>query len=939
MEQVTKIFNDLQSHFQEQYQPIIMHYLHKYNLPTSFQELRQDVYNIQRPFTHGLETKLDYFVKDYNITQFELVILTIIVLIVVQKLVSFLICREKYRLYRDVDDRTLGWFETKKRDIQSGIFQFLYNNIPFIRNKVDGKLAAAKEGFEKKMIEPFRNVTYQLPGNPLSNDKIRQKMNEFYVGDEKLSGQGKLSGTRYALSKYESEMKEFVKDFIFHNPLHAAEFPGSRQMEAEVIKMTCKLYGSNDDFGITTQGGTESIMMGVLAHRNYYQKKKGIQKPNIIMPLSSHIAFNKACYYYNIVPIIVPLNESGDVNLKEVKKAINKNTIMIVGNSPSYAAGIQDDIPALAKLALKHDIGLHVDACLGSFIMPFAKQLGADILPYDFTVKGVTSISCDHHKYGLAPKGISLCMFKTSELRQAAYFSYSEWPGGLYATAQPAGSRSSAPIVGAWYAMMYHGEEKYRDNAKQIIKAVQMIRKEIEENIPELRIIGDPKLMVIAFYYKKGIKSSIYQLDNELHKRGWSLNGLQKPNSIHVAMTLPFAQNISQFIKDLRDSVQLLREDPTLHANSTSGSVGLYGASGEIPDSITKEKVLMQIVDTFTTLGPEPQKKKNGDQTNQFSYNFPKNSTKIKIPFNQTHVQSSIFEQDLLDKKIFHPDIQSSLCNLYDQLLQKIQEKDINGIKNLTTPVFFNQLEKQGFIDFIQNKSTQIQVAKVQEDVQNKILEKNEKNGQKQKNSMFSEKSQQEQEEKEQNAKKNIFTSIEVIKTYKTLVGLNKLKLRPLNNYFKIIFPPNMPMQWYFYLSKNPFKQNYNKTIVADCLINTNNRIKFDNQIVQNPKNTQQNQSKNTQYENVQIQFTCKAQHKKKPAPFVYDMEFNKKWEKKMGIKINEENYNLQYFSSQKQEDYEKNGWKISNINNYHIQDIIEDVLYNNQNGQNQQQN
>lgn len=267
------------------------------------------------------------------------------------------------------------------------------------------------------MSETFTNENYKLPYEPLRLAKIQERLDGFFNKDEALTNKGQLSGTKYCISKYESEMKEFVKNFIFHNPLHASEFAGSRQMESEVIKMTCALYNHDKDYAITTQGGSESIMMGVLAHRNYYQIKKKITKPNIVMPISAHVAFNKACFYYDVELIIVGLNKDNSVNINEVKKAINKNTVMIVGSNPNYAAGVQDNIPELAKIALKHDIGLHVDSCLGSFIMPFAKDLGANIHDFDFKVPGVTSISCDHHKYGAAPKGISLCMFKTAELR------------------------------------------------------------------------------------------------------------------------------------------------------------------------------------------------------------------------------------------------------------------------------------------------------------------------------------------------------------------------------------------------------------------------------------------------------------------------------------------------------------------------------------------
>lgn len=111
-------------------------------------------------------------------------------------------------------------------------------------------------------------------------------------------------------------------------------------MEAEIVKITCELYGSKDDYGIITNGGTESIMMGILASRNYYCEKKNITKPNIVIPISAHIGFTKACYYYNVECIITPILEDGSADLKAMEKAINSNTVCIVVGNPSYASGI-----------------------------------------------------------------------------------------------------------------------------------------------------------------------------------------------------------------------------------------------------------------------------------------------------------------------------------------------------------------------------------------------------------------------------------------------------------------------------------------------------------------------------------------------------------------------------------------------------------------------
>ena len=129
-----------------------------------------------------------------------------------------------------------------------------------------------------------------------------------------------------------------------------------------------------------------------------------------------------------------------------------------------------------------------MDCCLGGFVVAFLKD---KLEKFDFNVQGVTAISCDHHKYGLAPKGASVIMYKTKKLRQYQYFSYSAWSGGVYVAPTLAGSRSGAGIAGAWYAMVSNGKKKYQDLANHIHETVKNISSEIDK-IPELEVIGNP---------------------------------------------------------------------------------------------------------------------------------------------------------------------------------------------------------------------------------------------------------------------------------------------------------------------------------------------------------------------------------------------------------------------------------------------------------------
>jgi sphinganine-1-phosphate aldolase len=117
----------------------------------------------------------------------------------------------------------------------------------------------------------------------------------------------------------------------------------------------------------------------------------------------------------------------------------------------------------MAKLGTKYNIGVHIDGCLGGFVAAFDKK-HQDIFNID--TKGITSVSLDQHKFGLAPKGVSTIFFKTNDLRHSMYYINSEWCGGLYCTPSFCGSRNGFASAGAWYAFTRNTKNTYKNNTK-----------------------------------------------------------------------------------------------------------------------------------------------------------------------------------------------------------------------------------------------------------------------------------------------------------------------------------------------------------------------------------------------------------------------------------------------------------------------------------------
>lgn len=443
-------------------------------------------------------------------------------------------------------------------------------------------MAKAKKDVEGKLIASGPNVVRHLSlpiqgRTPEWIDAEMAKMDAESGGGDAWK-QGKLSGAVYHGG---DDMEEIIvnafKRYVVSNPLHPDVFPAIRKMEAEVVAMCLRMYNHPNGAGTTTSGGTESILMSCKTHREWARDVKGITEPEMIIPSSAHAAFDKAGKYFGIKIHHIPVDpHTRQVNIKHVRRAINANTIMLVGSAVNFPDGCMDDIEALSVLAKKYRLGLHVDCCLGSFIVPFLEKLGYPAPRFDFRVEGVTAISCDTHKYGFAPKGSSVIMYRSADLRRYQYYLNPTWSGGVYASPSMSGSRPGSLIAGAWAAMQYMGQSGYEASCREIVDCRIKIQNAIETEIPELRILGKPVASVVAFAAAEtplGEKVNVLEVGDSMSKRGWHLNALTGPAAVHIACTRLTIPMVDQFVADLKDCVVEVKGKPAGKGNM----VALYG--------------------------------------------------------------------------------------------------------------------------------------------------------------------------------------------------------------------------------------------------------------------------------------------------------------------------------------------------------------------------
>ncbi|MCP3941867.1 MAG: aspartate aminotransferase family protein [Desulfobacteraceae bacterium] len=443
-----------------------------------------------------------------------------------------------------------------------------------------------------------------LPKKSRNGTDILNEMKNLGNGDAKWREGKTWSLIYYVDQEHTNFLKEAHNLFLSENFLNPMAFLSLKKFETDIIRMTADLLnGGKNAVGSITSGGTESILLAIKTYRDYAKKKRPwIVRPNIIVPETIHVAFEKAAKYFNVKIIHAPLKKDYTVDVNKVKKLINKNTILLVGSAPNYPQGVIDPIEELSKLALQKNLPLHVDACLGGFFLPFLKMLGYNIPKFDFSLPGVTSISADVHKYGYAAKGASTILYKSMTYMKHQFFVYENWPGGVYAGPGILGTRAGGPIASAWASMNKMGEEGYKNLAKVVMETTNKLINGIN-TIPELEIMGKPVMGVIG-YRSNSKKVNIYAVGEIMEQKGWNVDRLQKPEGLHAMVSPIHEKYVGQYLEDLKTSVAKVLANPGL---ATSGGAAMYGMIAKIPlRSMVKSTIAKMMEDMYEVSGKMP---------------------------------------------------------------------------------------------------------------------------------------------------------------------------------------------------------------------------------------------------------------------------------------------------------------------------------------------
>jgi sphinganine-1-phosphate aldolase len=424
-------------------------------------------------------------------------------------------------------------------------------------------------------------VARQIPDRGRSRPEVLAEIEAMSAAEDANADEGLISGSIYSGDhEHYAFLNEVFGHYSHANVLQRDVYPSATRFEGEIIAMAAELMHAPEPCGVLTSGGTESLMNPLLVYRQW-GRERGITTPNVVMPVTAHPALDKGAHYFGIELRKAAVTDDFTADMASVASLVDANTVALIGSAGTYPHGTIDPIGALSDLALERGINLHVDGCLGGFILCWGEGIGVDVPVFDFRHPGVTSLSADTHKYGFGLKGSSVLLYRSPELRRLQYFIVADWPGGAYTSPGMSGSRSGGIIAAAWAAMVTLGREGYEAIASDIFRTAARLREVIREH-PELRVLGNP-LFNVAFAASTADQLGddpidIFHVNDSLAAKRWRLNGLQMPPAVHFCITRPNTMPgvIDRFAADLHEAVGYARE----RRGTKPRSGAMYGGGG-----------------------------------------------------------------------------------------------------------------------------------------------------------------------------------------------------------------------------------------------------------------------------------------------------------------------------------------------------------------------
>lgn len=358
------------------------------------------------------------------------------------------------------------------------------------------------------------------------------------------------------------------------NGLDPTTFTSVAVLERDVVGFARDLLGGDDEVvGSVTAGGTESCLLAVKTARDLWRRAGGAGTPRLVAPVTVHAALRKAADLFGLQQHFVPVDPAtGMVSARALIERLDADVALVVVSAPCYPFAAMDPIAEVAAACADAGVACHVDACIGGLILPYWPQEAGDRLPpWDFRVHGVTSISADLHKYGYAPKGVSVLLQRGRDRQRAQFFATTSWPGYPVVNPTLLGSKSAGPLAAAWAIIQYLGHDGFARLAGDCAQATQQLISTIGA-IDGLRIVGTPAGPLIAVAADEAVPAARrvdpHRWADRVREHGWVLqmqpgfaqaDGTHLPHTTHLTVTPVTRRHLGELSGALRQAADAVR--------------------------------------------------------------------------------------------------------------------------------------------------------------------------------------------------------------------------------------------------------------------------------------------------------------------------------------------------------------------------------------------
>ena len=423
---------------------------------------------------------------------------------------------------------------------------------------------------EKKFTTTYgsRYFTKSVPKYEMPKTGMPARAAYQIIHDElNLDGNPALNLASFVTTWMEPEADLLIMESIGKNYVDNDEYPQTEVIQDRVVNMLARLFNAPKDcksVGSATIGSSESIMLGLLAHKWTWKKRreaegKPIDKPNIVMGADVHTVWEKFALYFDVELKLIPLREDiYTITAEDVIEEIDENTIAVGAVVGTTFTGQLDPIEEInnALLEIKKtkgwDIPIHVDGASGGFILPF---LIPD-LQWDFRLEQVRSINVSGHKYGLVYPGIGWLIFKDkTDLPEELIFNIN-YLGGLMPNYSLNFSKGSSTIIAQYYNFIRLGREGYTDIMKNMQENARYLASKLEAT-GKFKIINNRVIFPLVAVELQNCEFNAFHLSEKLRQKGWIVPAYTLPPNANEIAVLRMVVKES-FSKDM---VEMLFDD------------------------------------------------------------------------------------------------------------------------------------------------------------------------------------------------------------------------------------------------------------------------------------------------------------------------------------------------------------------------------------------